>query len=416
MIARRWRVPIAVVVALLVAEGAVLLLRPAQDLDPVSVPVTSVFRPAQVERARDYAGGQRLLGLGAIAAQGAVLALLVLRPPRRAVGVLERAARGRAAGATALVGGGLMLALTLAALPFAAVAHERAVDFGKSTQSWLEWAGDHLTSTAITVVLAAAGAALFAGLMRRYPRRWWLAGTAAVVCIEVLFVWFAPVALDPVLNDYRDLPQGRTRTDVETLARRAGVDVGSVLVVDASRRTTGANAYVDGLGHTKRVVLYDTLLDRFTADQVRLVVAHELGHVKHRDLQRGMLWVALAAPGAMVVVMLLTRRWSARAGTVPGSAASLPAFALALALVSFAISIVSNQLSRAVEADADAYSLRLTGEPRAFVAMERKLARVNLTDPDPPRLSRFLFATHPSVVQRIGAALDFERGSGTPDG
>ena len=409
MIARRWRLPIAVVAALLIAEGAVFGLRPAQDLDPVPVSASRVFAPAQRERARDYASGQRLLGLGALIAQGAVLVLLVLRPPRRVVGSLERAVRGRVVAATALVGAALMLAVTLAALPFAAIAHERAVDFGKSTQSWSAWVGDQVASAAIALVLAAVGAALFAWLMRRWPRRWWLAGAGAVVCIEVLFVWLAPVVLDPVFNDYRDLPPSRTRADVEALARRAGVDVGDVLVVDASRRTTGANAYVGGLGHTKRVVLYDTLLDQFDADQVRLVVAHELGHVKHRDLGRGMLWVAIVAPGAMLVVMLLTRRWSARAGSAPGTAASLPAFALALALVSFTAAIVSNQLSRAVEADADAYSLQLTGETRAFVSMERKLSRVNLTDPDPPGLYHFLFATHPSVVERVGAALAFER-------
>ena len=402
MIARRWRLPVAVVAALLIAEGAVFVLRPAQDLDPVPVPASSLFRPAELERARDYAGGQRLLGLGAIAAQGAVLALLVLRPARRFIGRTRR---------TALAGGGVMLAVSLAALPFAAWAHERAVDFGKSTQSWTEWGSDRLVSTAIALALAGGGAALFAALMRRFPRGWWIAGAGAVVCIEVLFVWLAPVVLDPVFNDYRDLPPGRTRADVEQLARRAGVDVGDVLVVDASRRTTAANAYVGGLGHTKRVVLYDTLLERFTPDQVRLVVAHELGHVKHRDLARGMLWVAIVAPGAMLVVMLLTNRWSARAGTRPGTAASVPAFALALALVAFCVFTVSNQLSRAVEADADAYSLQLTGEARQFVSMERRLARVNLTDPDPPGLYHFLFATHPSVVERVGAAIAFERES-----
>jgi STE24 endopeptidase len=273
----------------------------------------------------------------------------------------------------------------------------------------VEWGSDRLTSSAIAMLLAAAGAAFFAALMRRFPRGWWLAATGAVVCLEVLFVWLAPVVLDPVFNSYRDLPDGRTRTDVEQLARRAGVDVGDVLVVDASRRTTAANAYVGGLGHTKRVVLYDTLLTRFTPDQVRIVVAHELGHVQNRDLRRGMLWVAIVAPGAMVVVMLLTRRWSVRAGTQPGTAASLPAFALALSLVAFSASVVSNQLSRSVEADADAYALGLTGETREFVDMERRLARVNLTDPDPPGLYQFLFATHPSVVERVGAALAFER-------
>ena len=155
---------------------------------------------------------------------------------------------------------------------------------------------DWLTSTAIGVVLAAAGAALFAALMRRFPR--------AVVGgrRRRRRVHRGPVRVAgagrarPGLQRLPGPAAGRTRADVEQLARRAGVDVGEVLVVDASRRTTAANAYVDGLGHTKRVVLYDTLLERFTPEQVRLVVAHELGHVKHRDLARGMLWVAIVAP------------------------------------------------------------------------------------------------------------------------
>ncbi len=412
MIAGRWKLPVAVVAFVLIAEGAVWLLRPAERIHPQPVSASQVFRPAELERARDYAGGQRLLALGAIVAQGAVLVLLVVRPPRRVVRALERAARGRKAVATALAGGGLMLAISVAALPFAAGAHERAVDFGKSTQSWGGWAEDQLKSLAIAMVLAAAGAALFAALMRRFPRHWWLPGAGAVIGLAVLFAWLTPVVLDPVFNKYTELPPGRTRADVEELARRAGVDVGDVMVVDASRRTTGANAYVVGIGHTKRVVLYDTLLRRFTPQQVRIVVAHELGHVKHRDVPRGILWVAIVAPGAMLVVMLLTIRWSARAGTVPGTAASLPAFALALSLVAFSATIVSNQLSRAVEASADAYALEVTGEAQAFIGMERRLARVNLSDPDPPPLYRALFATHPSVVERIGAARAYERASG----
>jgi STE24 endopeptidase len=246
--------------------------------------------------------------------------------------------------------------------------------------------------------------------MRRFPRRWWVAGAGAVVAIEIVFVWLAPVVLDPIFNRYEDLPQGRTRAAVTELARKAGVDVGDVLVVDASRRTTAANAYVGGLGHTKRVVLYDTLLERFDPAQVELVVAHELAHVKQRDLARGMLWVAIVAPPGMYLVMLLTRRWSARAGVEPGAPGSLPALALALALVAFGLGVVSNQLSRAVENRADAYSLELTGEPGEFIELERRLALANVTDPDPPDAYQLVFGTHPETVERIGIALAYERG------
>jgi STE24 endopeptidase len=337
----------------------------------------------------------------------------VVRPPRRALHAVERVTGGRTTPGTALAGAGLVVIVIAAALPFAAWAHERAVDFGQSTQSWGGWMEDQVKSAAIAMSLAAMVVALLCALIRRFPRGWWLAGAGLVVAFEVLFVWLAPVVLDPVFNRYTELPpQGRTRLDVEDLAQRAGVEVGDVLIVDASRRTNAVNAYVGGLGHTKRVVLYDTLLRRFSPDQVRLVVAHELGHVKHHDLRRGMVWVAIVAPGAMAVVMLLTRRWSARAGTSPGTAAAVPALALAFALVAFGATAISNQLSRAVEADADAYSLELTGEPHAFVSMERKLARANLADPDPPALYRFLFSTHPTVVERIGAALAYERTHG----
>jgi STE24 endopeptidase len=392
-----------------VAEAAVWILRPSGVIEPERVSEARYFSAIQLERARDFSGGQRLLGLGVIAVQGAVLALAVAHPPRGGVRLAERAGRGRALVAGALLGAGLAGTVQLAPLPLRALAHERAVDFGLSTQGWGGWAWDAVKATAIGALLAAAGAALFLALMRRTPRRWWLGGAAAVVVIEVLFVWLAPVVLAPLFNRFEPLPEGRTRADVEALARRTGVEVGDVLVVDASRRTRGANAFVTGLGNTKRVVLYDTLLDRFTPEQTRLVVAHELGHVKNRDLLRGMLWVALVAPAGMYVVRRLTERWAQRAGAQAGTPASLPALALALALVSFGGGVVSNQLSRRVEARADTFALETTREPRQFIEMERELTVSNLSDPDPPALLVSLFATHPPAVDRIGTALAFER-------
>jgi STE24 endopeptidase len=406
---RRIGLPAAIVGALLVAEAAVWLLRPDRVISPAEVPESRFFSPAQLDRARDFAGPQRLLAIGGLALEGALLVVLVVRPPRRVLLATERAARGRPLVAGALLGAGLALALRLAPLPVDAIARQRALDVGLATQGWGDWALDSSKAAAIGTALAAAGAALFLGLMRRSPRRWWLWGATAVVAIEVVFVWLAPVLLAPLFNRFQELPPGRTRSDVIALAREAGVDVGDVLVVDASRRTSGANAYVTGIGHTKRVVLYDTLLERFTPAEVRLVVAHELGHVKNRDVPRGMLWVALVAPAGMYVVKRLTERWTARTGTVPGAPASLPAFVLALALVAFGATIVSNQLSRRVEARADAYALDLTAEGRQFVAMEHRLTLSNVADPDPPRAFVWLFGTHPAPIDRIGAGIAFER-------
>jgi STE24 endopeptidase len=409
MRARRLTLPVAAVAAVAVAEVAVWLLRPDGVIDPLPASESRYFTAAQLERAHDFRDLQRAIGVGGLVAQGVVLALLVVRPPRGAIARVERFTRGRSLVGGAVVGIAVAVVVQVVALPFAAWAHERAADVGLSTQDWGAWLADRAKAGGIAGLLAAAVAVLFLGLMRRFERRWWIAGAAAVVAIEVVFVWLAPVLLDPVFNRYEDLPPGRTRTAVTELAARAGVDVGDVLVVDASRRTTAANAYVGGFGPTKRVVLYDTLLERFDQAQVDLVVAHELAHVKQRDVARGMLWVAIVAPPGMFVVMLLTRRWSARAGAAPGTPGSLPPLALALTVVALTLGAVSNQLSRAVENRADSYSLELTNEPREFIRLERELALANVSDPEPPGWYRFLFGTHPAPIERIGIGLAYER-------
>jgi STE24 endopeptidase len=121
------------------------------------------------------------------------------------------------------------------------------------------------------------------------------------------------VLLDPVFNDYTPLPEGETRSDVLHLARAAGVGVKGIYSVDASRRTTAANAYVTGLGPTKRVVLFDTLLDRYGRDEVRVVVAHELAHVRHRDVPRGVAYAAIVAPGLALATQRLS--WALSSAT-----------------------------------------------------------------------------------------------------
>jgi Zn-dependent protease with chaperone function len=226
-----------------------------------------------------------------------------------------------------------------------------------------------------------------------------------LVVVAAGFAYAGPVLLDPVFNKFTPVPDGQTRSDVLELAERAGVDVGEVYTVDASRRTTAANAYVTGLGSTKRVVLYDTLLDHFSRDETRLVVAHELGHVHYHDVPRGLLYLALVAPVGLLAAARLTERLAG--GERPGPAA-LPALALSLAVVSFPVGVISNQLSRRVEARADTFSLELTDAPEPFISFERRIAIRNIADPDPPRWIHLLLGTHPTTVERIGIAKAYE--------
>jgi STE24 endopeptidase len=402
------RLPVALGVTVVAAGAATLALRPRSGLiQPAPVRATAYFSPAELDRIHAYAGPQRALALGGLVVSGATLALMAFRPPRRARRALERLAGRRPRVATAATGAGIVLVVSLATLPLAAVSHQRAVDYGLSTQSWGGWVGDVGKSEAIGAVLAALGALLLVALMRRFERRWWVPGSVAVIALGVLFTFVAPVVLEPIFNRFKELPQGRLRSDVLDLARRSGVRVGHVYEVDASRRTTGTNAYVSGLGSTKRVVLYDNLIRRYTRPEVDSVVAHELGHVKHRDVQRSLLWLAIVAPPATLLVQALVERLRRESGR-PGATA-LPAAAFAIAVVSFGTGIAGNALSRAVEARADAHALRLTHDPKAFVAVERKLTTDNLADPDPPGWLHALFGTHPTTIERIGYALRVER-------
>jgi Zn-dependent protease with chaperone function len=392
-------VPVAIVVAVVVAEAAVALMWPRHGVvESAPVRAASYFSGTELEQARGFRRPQVLLGLAAIAVELGLLALLVARPPRRLRGPFRRPIL-----AAAVAGAALSLLVNAAPLPVQVVARQRARDVGLVTQSWPGYGFDLVRSWAIGAVFAAIGAAIAVGLIRRMPRTWWIPGSVAVVAFGAITTYAGPIVLDPIFNRFTPLPAGQTRSDVLDLARKAGVEVGQVYVMDASRRTTAANAYVNGLGHTKRVVLYDNLLDDFSRDETRLVVAHELGHVRYHDVPRGLIWLAIVTPFGLFAASRMTLRLAPQEER-PGPAV-LPALALSIAVIVFLITTVSNQLSRRVEARADSFSLQLTHEPDAFISFQRRIALKNVSDPDPWRLTSFLFGTHPTTLDRIGTGV-----------
>jgi STE24 endopeptidase len=393
-----------VVLALGEAELARRLLTPRERVrSPAGVTLERYFSSEEIARGRGYARPQRALGLARSALDLGLLGLLVRRPPRWPAMIRRRPVLGGMAAATAMSS-----ALALPTFPLSALSRRRAIAVGLDTQSWSAWGADLAKAMGIqSLFVAGAGAAVVA-VARRYPRTWWAPAAAGSVVLGGALAALAPVVLDPIFNDFTALPEGETRADVLELAERAGVKVREVYSVDASRRTTAANAYVTGLGPTKRVVLYDTLLDRYSRDEVRLVVAHELGHVRHRDVPRSIAYAALVAPAAAWAVQRLSWALTPERGT----AAMLPALGLAAALISAPLGLVGNRLSRAVERRADEFSLSLAGAPEAFISFERTIALQNVADLDPPRWVSRLLATHPPTLERIGAAVAYQRASG----
>lgn len=411
-----------------VAGLSARLLRPREPaIEPDPVEVERYFSAQDVERGRAFARPQLALGLARSALDLAALAALVARRRRQSRGsswrryasrnlvvrVLPGARRPWARqrlvhspyGAGAVGGAALAVGMSLVGLPLAAISRRRAMAVGLVTQPWRGWAVDLIKQLAIESLLAAGAGSAMTALTRRYPRGWWLPAAAGSVALGTLLGALAPVLLDPVFNDFEALPEGELRSDVLSLARAAGVEVGEVYSVDASRRTTGANAYVTGLGPTKRVVLFDTLINRYSRDEIRVVVAHELAHVRHRDVLRGIAYAALVAPVSALAVQRLSWSLSPERRTPQ----ALPALALAAALVTAPSALIGNRLSRALERRADQFSLELSRSPEAFISFEKAVALQNVADPTPPRWVSSLLASHPPTLERIGAALAYGR-------
>ncbi len=399
------------------AYTASRLLAPKEPL-PAHQPVApgDYFSDEEIQAARSYARPQLALGLARSTIELAALAVTVSQLPKRAGQShhltqlrLTRAPWAESAVSDALgaAGAGALLTIstTILTLPVTAVSRRRSLNAGLATDAWSSWAVDLIKSTTIESLLTGALLAGSSMLASRSRDNWWAYASAGIIGVSVAAVTLGPVVMDPVFNHFDALPEGETRSDVLALAKAAGVNVGEVYSVDASRRTTAVNAYVNGLGPTKRVVLFDTLLADYGRDEVRFVVAHELGHVRHRDVPRQIAFLALCAPSMTFAIQALTRAW---ADELTGAAA-VPALALATWAVGGPLVLAGAALSRAIEARTDQFGLTLSDAPEGLISFFRRIAVQNRTDVTPGRATRRLLATHPPITERIGAALTYQR-------
>jgi STE24 endopeptidase len=300
----------------------------------------------------------------------------------------------------------------LATLPLAARVEAARRDYGLSTRPWATWGLDISKGVLVGAALTAVLVLVLVGLARALPSSWWAWGAGATAALVVVISFAYPVVVEPVFNRFTPLPAGELRDDLLALADQDGVPVDDVLVADASRRTSSLNAYVSGFGSTRRVVIYDNLLERAAPEEVSLVVAHELGHAKHSDVLTGTLLGALGAAAA-VCGLFLVLSWPpllARAGAAgAGDPRVVPLVLAVVAVGTLVTAPVSNVVSRRVEARADVSALDLTRDPATFREAQRRLARANLSDLEPPPAHRLLFATHPSPTERLAMAREWER-------
>jgi STE24 endopeptidase len=301
--------------------------------------------------------------------------------------------------------------LALLRLPFSAIRFVHAHNYGMRHDSWTSFLLDWAKAVGIGWIMVMVAGLLVLWLFAAFPRWWWVAGTALVAVLAAGYVTIAPLIIDPLFNRFEKLDDPELEGRLLDLSGEGGIEVREILISDASRRSRAVNAYFTGFGRTQRIVLYDTLVDKFDHDEIAIVLAHEVGHWKHRDIYKGL---ALGILGTLIGFLIAqgilggwansgVRELSGRGD--PGLV--IPAYALYI-LLTFVALVPSNWVSRRMESEADRTSLALTRDPDTFISTETRLARENLSNVLPPAWVEFTLYTHPSNARRILMAERFK--------
>lgn len=285
--------------------------------------------------------------------------------------------------------------------------------FELSNESFPAFLLDELKSLAVTAIIGSIIGALAWLAMQRF-RRWWAAMWLGSIPIIIVLVVIAPVVIDPLFNEFVPLRDPVLKARLLDMAERAGIEGGRVYQVDKSRQTKLLNAYVTGIGPTKRIVLWDTLLAAMNHDEIATVMGHEMGHYVLNHLWIGLAFsvfvslviFALSQPLYDQLMRRLGGRW--RIGR-SGDLASLPLLLLIGMTIAFALSPAIAARSRRSERQADEFALRLTGQNEAMASAFKKLGENAKADPHPHPFIVFWRYTHPPVGERIEWALRWQR-------
>ena len=374
----------------------------------------SELNPERQERAKQYARQRRQVWLldmafGGIFAAAWILAgwAVQLRDGLEAAGIQAEWLRIALFGAAFA---GLYAAITLPLSYYRSFLLPHR--FGQSTQTKRGWVIDQIKAIAVGAPIGLLMLELLYTALRLAGESWWIWVAAGMLVFSVLLANLAPILIMPLFNKYvhldeahKDLAQRLMR-----LAERAKTRVRGVFKFDMSKRTRAANAALTGIGNTRRIILGDTLIDEFSADEIETILAHELGHHVHRDIPL-LIAFGTAVTTAGLYLAGLVHRWTIASLNLHGPAdvAGLPLLMLILGAYGLVTMPLQNVLSRWREDLADRYALEATGRPDAFASAMKRLANQNLAEANPAQWVVVLFYSHPPLADRIARAEGWRR-------
>jgi Zn-dependent protease with chaperone function len=283
-------------------------------------------------------------------------------------------------------------------------------EFGQSTESIGLWLHDvfigHFVNLGIYFLV-------FVGLffvISRSPKKWPLWCWLASVPIIAFSIFAQPLIIDPLFDHFKPMAASPLKTKIEALETKAGITNAPIYVVDISAKTNDVNAYVNGIGGSARIVIWDTTINKLPQDEVLAMVGHEMGHYVLHHVYRGFLETLVIMAALIPLYRLLLLKAISKRGAKWGLSgltdpAAIPLFLLVLNIFMLVLSPVSSALSRQVESEADAFGIRVTGNPIAMARMFVDIAKLDLSNPDPPAIIQFMYGDHPTLRERVNSAL-----------
>ena len=278
--------------------------------------------------------------------------------------------------------------------------------YNLSNQKLRAWIWDETKGFLVGVVLASIVVEILYFIIREFPQNWWVIAWAAFLGLFVLMAQLAPVVLFPIFYKFEPLDNDDLKSRLVGLSERAGTRVRGVYKWNLSEKSKKANAALTGLGNTRRIILADTLLENYSADEIEAVLAHELGHHVHRHILK-----SIAVQAGITLVGFWAANWVLHYAVdrthmfvTVSDFANLPLLVLVATVLSFLLLPALNAYSRYNERQADRYAFQSIPSVGPFISSMNKLADQNLAERSPSRWVEWFFQSHPAISRRVTAA------------